>query len=96
MSTILIVEDDPHVADLIQQGLKEDGYKTWHTIDGIAGMELLQKHKIDLVILDILLPKMNGLEVCRKIKTEGYAHLPIMMLTALGSAAGRARTAPAA
>jgi DNA-binding response OmpR family regulator len=86
MSTILIIEDDDHVADLIKKGLREDGYKVLHTIDGIAGMELLAKEEIELVVLDILLPKMNGLEVCRKIKTEGYAHLPILMLTALGSA----------
>ncbi|MBT0606818.1 response regulator transcription factor [Aequorivita echinoideorum] len=86
MNTILLVEDEHSVANLIIKGLEEDGYKIIHRVDGISAMELLDEEQINLVILDILLPKMNGLEVCRKIRELGYSDLPILMLTALGSA----------
>ncbi|MEH0154436.1 response regulator transcription factor [Limibacter armeniacum] len=86
MNTILIIEDEQRLADLIKKGLEEEDYMVYHTLDGLAGMELLREKSVDLILLDILLPKMSGLEVCRKIKTEGHADVPIMMLTALGSA----------
>ena len=86
MNTILLVEDEPHVADLIKQSLEEEGYQVIHAFDGIDGMNILKKQTVHLLILDILLPKMNGLEVCRQIRSEGYLDLPILILTALGSA----------
>ncbi len=86
MNTILLIEDEQHVADLIKQSLEEVGYKVFHAADGMSGIQLLQKERIHLIILDILLPNMNGLEVCKKIRTEGYKDIPILILTALGSA----------
>ncbi len=86
MNTILLIEDEQHVADLIKQSLEEVGYKVIHATDGLSGIELLQKQRFHLIILDILLPNMNGLEVCKKIRTEGYKDIPILILTALGSA----------
>lgn len=86
MSTILIIEDEQHVAELIKQSLEEEGYNVLHAADGLKGIELIKTENIQLVILDILLPKMNGLEVCRQIRNDGYTDLPILILTALGSA----------
>lgn len=86
MNTILIIEDEQHVADLIKQSLEEEGYKVLHASDGIKGVEFVKEEAIQLVILDLLLPKMNGLEVCRQIRNEGYTELPVLILTALGSA----------
>src|SRR5690606_24436126 len=86
MSAILIIEDEQHVADLIKQSLEEEGYKVLHASDGLKGIELIKTTNIQLVILDILLPKMNGLEVCRQIRNNGYNELLVLILTALGSA----------
>lgn len=87
MNEILLVEDELHVADLIKQCLEEEGYTVTHVDDGLKGIELLKSQKFNLIILDILLPKMNGLEVCKEIrKMEAHQKVPILILTALGSA----------
>jgi len=85
MSTILLIEDEQKVADIIKKGLEEDGYAVVHETDGRKGIETLGKTSANLVILDILLPGMNGLDVCKKIRELGYNEIPILMLTALGS-----------
>lgn len=86
MNTILIIEDELHVADLIKQSLEEEGYRVLHAADGLAGIAMLEKEAVQLIILDILLPNMNGLEVCKKIRTDCDKDIPILILTALGSA----------
>jgi DNA-binding response OmpR family regulator len=86
MHHILLIEDEQSVAEVIKTGLEEDGYTVFHVTDGIQGFEVLKTHTVDLVLLDILLPVMNGLEVCKKIREDGYQELPVLMLTALGSA----------
>ncbi len=86
MNTILLIEDEISVANLVKKGLEEDGYEVLIAPDEILGFELLNKHAIHLVILDILLPKTNGLEICKKIRTSPFKQLPILMLTALASA----------
>ncbi len=86
MNRILIIEDEQHVADVIKQGLEEEGYTVFHQIDGTKAAEAIDQFQIDLLILDILLPKINGLEVCRQLREGAYNSLPILMLTALGSA----------
>ncbi len=80
-----MVEDEPNVAAFISQGLQESGYKVFVAYDGSKGLELLKEQEIDLVVLDIILPGMDGREVAKKIRGMGYATLPIIMLTALGS-----------
>lgn len=85
MGTILLIEDEQSVADIIKKGLEEDGYSLIHCKDGDIGLETLEKSPVNLVILDILLPGTNGLVVCKKIRELGYNELPILMLTALGS-----------
>jgi len=87
MNEILLVEDELHVADLIKQCLEEEGYTVTHVDDGLKGIDLLKSRKFNLIVLDILLPKMNGLEVCKEIrKMESQTKVPILILTALGSA----------
>ncbi|GEM65838.1 DNA-binding response regulator [Sphingobacterium faecium NBRC 15299] len=82
---IILVEDEQGVADLIVQGLEEDGYRVIH-LNNSEGLEvLLSTQDISLVLLDILLPGTNGLEICRQIRFWGYTDLPVMMLTALGT-----------
>ena len=82
---ILLIEDEANVADLIIQGLEEDGFKTSHALNYDQAIKELEDSKFDLVILDVLLPKMNGLEICKNLRSLGYTDLPILMVTALGS-----------
>jgi len=73
------------VAAFISQGLQESGYKVFVAYDGSNGLELLNQKEIDLVVLDIILPGIDGLEVAKIIRQLGYESLPIIMLTALGT-----------
>ena len=81
---ILIVEDDEKIANFLQKGLKEESYKVDHTVDGFEAVYLGQVNKYDLIILDILLPGIDGLEVC-KVLREKMVQTPIIMLTAKDS-----------
>ena len=81
---ILLVEDEPKVADFIKKGLKEQLYNVDVAYDGLFGERMALENEYDLVILDVILPGINGIEVClriRKYKTD----LPILILTALGA-----------
>ena len=84
MDTILIVEDEKRVADLLTAGLEESGYRTLVAYDGAMGLRLFQSNKIDMVISDIVLPKLDGFEMCREIRKLN-SDIPILMLTALGT-----------
>ncbi|MDE6127026.1 MAG: response regulator transcription factor [Muribaculaceae bacterium] len=84
MDTILIVEDEKRVADLLRAGLEEAGYRTLVAYDGAMGLRLFRSNSVELVISDIVLPKTDGLELCREIRRVSH-DVPIMMLTALGS-----------
>lgn len=86
MNKILLIEDEQHVAEILIKGLEEDEFRVTHATDGIYGMQLLEKETYQLILLDILLPHMNGLEVCKRIRDSGFTDIPILMLTALGSA----------
>jgi DNA-binding response OmpR family regulator len=86
MYTILLIEDELHVADLIKQSLEEEGYLVIHVTDGLKGIEYIKKQDIHFVILDVLLPQLNGFEVCKLIRSQGFTSLPILILTALASA----------
>ncbi|MBI3360170.1 MAG: response regulator transcription factor [Chloroflexi bacterium] len=80
MRKILIVEDDRKIADLIRLYLERDGYHVVMAYDGREGLELARSKRPDLIVLDLMLPRMDGLEVCRAIRAE--ANTPIIMLTA--------------
>lgn len=84
MQKILIVEDDKRVSDLLKSGLEENGYHTMVAYDGNMGLRLFMSNQINLVISDIILPKMDGFEMCKEIR-KSDRNIPILMLTALGS-----------
>ncbi len=81
---ILIVEDEPKVAAFLKKGLSEQGYEVELAYDGTVGVKLALEQEFDLVILDVILPGISGVEVCRQIR-EAKSNLFILMLTALGS-----------
>ena len=80
--TVLIIEDDANTAELIAVYLKNDGFKTFKAFDGEAGLSLAKRHRPDLVILDLMLPKIDGWEVCRRLRKS--SEVPVIMLTARG------------
>jgi len=81
---ILIVEDDLRIAELITKGLQEQGFSPTLAHDGLSGKRLALENDFDLVIIDVVLPKLNGLDLCRTIR-QVKPHMPIIMLTALGT-----------
>lgn len=78
---ILIVEDEAGIVQFIQQGLEEEGYKITSASDGLMGFQLTQKENFDLILLDWMLPKMTGLELCKAIRLKNNS-TPIIFLTA--------------
>lgn len=81
---ILVVEDDQRVAELIKRGLEENGFSVTLAYDGLSGNKLIHQNRYDLIITDVILPKIDGLDLCKLIK-ENNPDLPIIMLTALGT-----------
>lgn len=79
-ASILVVDDDKEIADLVEIHLKEEGYAVYKAYSGKAALELFQKEQIDLVLLDIMMPGMDGNEVCSKIRD--ISAVPIIMLSA--------------
>ena len=85
MAKILLVEDEINIASFIERGLQEFGHEVRVANDGQAGWELVQQEDFQLLILDIIMPKMNGLQLCKQYRqTYGYQS-PVIMLTALGT-----------
>ena len=82
---ILIVEDEPDILNLLAFNLENSGFETIKAVDGYDALEKARKEAPDLVLLDLMLPKLDGFEVCRKIRENpGLKHIPIIMLTAKG------------
>jgi DNA-binding response OmpR family regulator len=80
--TILFADDDPEIHRLVSVLLKQENIDVLSAVNGMVALELWRKHPVDVVILDINMPFLDGLEVCRRIRTR--SDVPIMMLTALG------------
>jgi DNA-binding response OmpR family regulator len=82
---VLIIEDEPDIMELVQVTLTNEHYELLPAIDGEQGLELAMSQKPDLVLLDIMLPKMDGYEICRRLKSNpATARIPVLMLTAFG------------
>lgn len=81
---ILVIEDDRRVAELIQRGLHEKGYKVTLLYSGDEALREIEQSLFDLIITDIMLPGLNGVDLCKRIR-EMHPELPIIMLTALGT-----------
>jgi DNA-binding response OmpR family regulator len=81
---ILVVEDDAHIAELLQLHLRDEGYEVTHAADGDEGMRLLQRGHWDALVLDLMLPGVEGLEICKQARTmERY--VPIIIISARSS-----------
>lgn len=81
---ILLIEDEPKVAAFIKRGLEEQAYEVDQAYDGTFGVKMAVQKEYDLIILDVILPNMNGLEACREIR-KSNSSVSILMLTALGN-----------
>ncbi|MEI6507299.1 MAG: response regulator transcription factor [Bacteroidota bacterium] len=81
---ILVIEDEPKVASFIKQGLEEQSNDVTVTYDGFFGKKLATENYYDVIIMDLMIPYMNGIELCKTLRAEGLK-TPILMLTALGT-----------
>lgn len=81
---LLLVEDEPNVAGLINKGLTEQGHDVTVAPDGLLGLEFASNHEFDVLIIDIMLPGINGMELCRQLRSKKKL-TPILFLTALGT-----------
>ena len=89
MKRILIVEDEPDIQELLNAYLRDAGYETAVAGDGAAALNAFDNAPFDLVLLDVMLPKLDGFEVCRRIRRS--SQVPVVMLTALDGEAQQLR-----
>jgi phosphate regulon transcriptional regulator PhoB len=90
MKRILIIEDDRDIVELVRYNLANEGFQVSGANDGATGLSTLKKSPPDLLLLDLMLPKLSGLDICREVrKDESLNRLPILMLTARGDEADR-------
>jgi two-component system, OmpR family, response regulator ResD len=87
MTTVLVVDDEPTIREIVAGYLDREGYRTLEAADGDRARELLEKDPPDLVVLDVMLPGVDGLELCRWIRSR--SRLPVIMLTARGEESDR-------
>ena len=90
MTKVLVVEDDPGILRTVADNLRFEQYEVVTATDGETAYALHQKEQPDLIVLDLMLPRMSGLEFCRKLRTQGV-HVPVLMLTARSQEADRVR-----
>ncbi|MCE5169183.1 response regulator transcription factor [Paenibacillus profundus] len=83
MRTILVADDDDHILELIGLYLRNEGFRVLEARDGLEAIQLMEVNRVDLVILDIMMPCMDGWELCSKLR-RGYPDLPLLMVTAKG------------
>jgi two-component system response regulator MprA len=79
---ILVIDDETKIVDFVRRGLIYEGYEVDVAYDGLSGLSLARNTPPDLIVLDIMMPGLDGLEVCRRLRAEGWTELPILMLTA--------------
>jgi DNA-binding response OmpR family regulator len=90
MTSVLVVEDETTLLETLAYNLQQEGYEVLTSEDGEEALALIRAEKPDLVVLDVMLPTLDGLTVCRRVrKDETVAHIPIIMLTARGAEADR-------
>ena len=88
--TVLIIEDDPDMAVGLRDNLQFDAHEVWHTPSGEEGLALLNEKRPDLVLLDVMLPGIDGFEVCRRIREQGLS-TPVIMLSSKDGLFDKAR-----
>lgn len=82
--SILLIEDEPNIVSVIKRGLHDYGFETSVATNGLTGLQMVLEHSFELVILDVMLPNIDGIQICKRIR-ESNRTLPILMLTALDS-----------
>jgi two-component system, OmpR family, copper resistance phosphate regulon response regulator CusR len=82
---ILLIEDEERIASFIRKGLEENGIQVTQAFDGDTGLSLARNEMYDVILLDVIMPGMNGFDLCRKIRAEEITRTPILMLTALST-----------
>jgi Response regulators consisting of a CheY-like receiver domain and a winged-helix DNA-binding domain len=85
MPRVLVVEDEVNVSSFIRKGLEEEGYAVDVAFDGAMGLNLALTREYDIILLDVVLPQLNGLEICRKIRERHGYTVPVIVLTALST-----------
>jgi DNA-binding response OmpR family regulator len=86
---ILVIEDENDLASLLEIGLKREGYQVTSAKDGVEGLKVLWEQSPDLILLDVMMPRMNGWETCRRIRE--HSDVPVIMVTALGAEQDKVR-----
>jgi two-component system alkaline phosphatase synthesis response regulator PhoP len=82
---ILVIEDEPDIAEIVEYNLQREGFRVVSAADGEEGLELVQREFPDAILLDLMLPKLDGLEVCRRLKADpALRTIPVIMVTAKG------------
>jgi len=90
MKRILVIEDDKDIVELVKYNLEKDGFQVAATPDGASGLSQIRKAPPDLLILDLMLPKLSGLEICKEVRKDvALNRLPVLILTAKGEEADR-------
>ena len=82
MAKIAVVDDDPHIRELVQLYLRDEGFEIVEFANGEDAWRFIAEHTVDMVIMDIMMPRMDGWELCRRIRASG--DMPILMITAKG------------
>lgn len=82
MTKILIVDDDAHIRELINLLLRKEGFDLYEASDGMQALKVMEKVKIDLAVIDIMMPNMDGWQLCKELRE--FSDIPILMLTAKG------------
>ncbi len=89
VNKIMVVDDDPNIRELVRLILKKDGFAVLEACDGQDALGKMEENRIDLIVLDIMMPNMDGYAFCREVR--GYSDLPILMLTAKGETADKVK-----
>ena len=90
IQTILVIDDQKDLSDLVRRSLEKEGFEVIVASDGTTGLRFAREHRPDLVVLDLTMPDIDGLEVCKRLRHEPrHAQLPILVLSARASAADR-------
>lgn len=89
-SRILVVDDEVHIANIIKLTLEHEGFDVLVANDGADGLRMAREKEPDLILLDLMLPSIDGYKVCRLLKFDGrYKHIPIVLLSAMGESQDR-------
>ncbi|AKU92343.1 response regulator transcription factor [Vulgatibacter incomptus] len=89
MTRVLVVDDDPHLRELVRHNLSREGFAVREASNGAAALEALETSSADLVVVDVMMPKMDGFELCRELRESNGP--PVLMLTARGATADKVR-----